>query len=190
MAGNLSRLSLAQTGRASSPTSSAHETKRMAAMTGRIEARLSELGYTLPAVATPLAAYVPAVLDGDHVWVSGQLPFVDGALPIAGRVGSGGDGLVSPTEAAQLARICALNALAAVQSVIGDLDRIIRVIKVVGFVASDPGFTGQPLVINGASEFLGEVFGQAGVHARSAVGVLALPLGAPVEVEMVLSITP
>jgi enamine deaminase RidA (YjgF/YER057c/UK114 family) len=114
---------------------------------------------------------------------------VDGALPVAGRVGSGGDGVVAPVEAAGLARICALNALAAVQSLIGDLDRITAVIKVVGYVASDPGFTGQPLVINGASEFLGEVFGAAGVHARSAVGVLALPLGAPVEVEMVLAVS-
>jgi enamine deaminase RidA (YjgF/YER057c/UK114 family) len=157
-------------------------------MTGRIERRLTELGYTLPSVVAPLAAYVPAVLDGERVWVSGQLPFVDGALPVAGRVGSGGDGLVTPGEAAGLARICALNALAAVKSLIGDLDRVTRVVKVVGFVASDPGFTGQPLVINGASEFLGEIFGSAGVHARSAVGVLALPLGAPVEVEMVISL--
>jgi enamine deaminase RidA (YjgF/YER057c/UK114 family) len=157
-------------------------------MTGRIEARLAELGFDLPAVAAPLAAYVPAVLDGDRVWVSGQLPFVAGALPVTGRVGSGGDGMVDPAEAAGLARICALNGLAAARSVLGDLDRVVRVIKVVGFVASDPSFTGQPLVINGASEFLGEVFGAAGVHARSAVGVVALPLGAPVEVEMVLSI--
>jgi enamine deaminase RidA (YjgF/YER057c/UK114 family) len=158
-------------------------------MTGQIEARLAELGYTLPAVAPPVAAYVPAVLDGDRVWTSGQLPFVDGALPVAGRVGSGGDGLVDPAEAADLARICALNALAAAKSVIGDLDRITRVVKVVGFVASDPSFTGQPLVINGASEFLGEVFGAAGVHARSAVGVSALPLGSPVEIEMIFAIS-
>jgi enamine deaminase RidA (YjgF/YER057c/UK114 family) len=158
-------------------------------MTGKIEARLTELGFTLPAVVPPVAAYVPAVLDGDRVWTSGQLPFVDGALPVAGRVGSGGDGLVDPAEAAGLARICALNALAAAKSVLGDLDRIVRVVKVVGFVASDPSFTGQPLVINGASEFLGEVFGAAGVHARSAVGVAALPLGAPVEVEMVFAVT-
>jgi enamine deaminase RidA (YjgF/YER057c/UK114 family) len=156
--------------------------------TGRVEGRLAAMGITLPSVAAPLAAYVPAVLDGDRVWVSGQLPFVDGALPVAGRVGSGGDGLVDPVEAAGLARICALNALAAARSVIGDLDRVTRVVKLVGFVASDPGFTGQPLVINGASELLGEVFGSAGVHARSAVGVVALPLGAPVEVEMVLSL--
>ncbi len=159
-------------------------------MTGRIEARLTELGYTLPQLSPPVAAYVPAVVDGDHVWVSGQLPMVDGALPLTGRVGSGGDGLVSPGEASGLARICALNALAAVRSVIGDLDRIQRIVKVTGFVASDPGFTGQPLVINGASEFLGEVFGPVGQHARSAVGVSALPLGAPVEVEMVIAIHP
>jgi enamine deaminase RidA (YjgF/YER057c/UK114 family) len=158
-------------------------------MTGKIETRLAELGFTLPAVVPPVAAYVPAVLDGDRVWTSGQLPFVDGALPVAGRVGSGGDGLVDPAEAAGLARICALNALAAAKSVLGDLDRIVRVVKVVGFVASDPSFTGQPLVINGASEFLGEVFGAAGVHARSAVGVAALPLGAPVEVEMVFAVS-
>jgi enamine deaminase RidA (YjgF/YER057c/UK114 family) len=157
-------------------------------MTGRIEARLAELGFELPAVVAPVAAYVPAVLDGDRLWVSGQLPFVSGALPVTGRVGGGGDGLVDPAEAAGLARICALNGLAAARSVLGDLDRVTRVIKVVGFVASDPNFTGQPLVINGASEFLGEVFGAAGAHARSAVGVVALPLGAPVEVEMVLSI--
>ncbi|GAB3265051.1 RidA family protein [Kineosporia babensis] len=160
-------------------------------MTGRIEARLTELGYTLPQLVPPVAAYVPAVLDGDRVWVSGQLPMVDGALPLTGRVGSsGGDGLISPAEANGLARICALNALAAVRSVIGDLDRIRRIVKVVGFVASEPAFTGQPLVINGASEFFGEVFGPAGQHARSAVGVSALPLGAPVEVEMIIAINP
>jgi enamine deaminase RidA (YjgF/YER057c/UK114 family) len=157
-------------------------------MTGKIEARLTELGFTLPKVVPPLAAYTPAVLDGDRIWISGQLPFVDGALPVAGRVGSGGDGLVDPAEAAGLARICALNALAAARTVIDDLDQIVRVVKLVGFVASDPSFTGQPLVINGASEFLGDVFGAAGVHARSAVGVVALPLGAPVEIEMVLAV--
>ena len=160
-------------------------------MTGRIEARLTELGYTLPQVAAPVAAYHPAVLDGDYVYVSGQLPMVDGALPLTGRVGSGsGDGLVSPSEANGLARVCALNALAAVRSVIGDLDRIRRIVKVTGFVASDSAFTGQPLVINGASEFLGEVFGPAGQHARSAVGVSTLPLGAPVEVEMIIAVKP
>jgi enamine deaminase RidA (YjgF/YER057c/UK114 family) len=159
-------------------------------MSGQIEKRLAELGLTLPPVAAPVAAYVPAVLDGDRVWVSGQLPFVGGALPVTGRVGSGGDGLVDPAEAAGLARICALNALAAVKSVIDDLDRVVRVVKLVGFVASDPSFTGQPLVINGASELIGEVFGPAGVHARSAIGVTALPLGSPVEVEMVVSLAP
>ncbi|MBT0767339.1 RidA family protein [Kineosporia sp. J2-2] len=160
-------------------------------MTGRIEARLTELGYTLPQVAAPVAAYVPAVLDGDRVYVSGQLPMVEGALPLTGRVGSGGgDGLISPSEANGLARVCALNALAAVRSAIGDLDRIRRIVKVVGFVASEPGFTGQPLVINGASEFLSEVFGPVGQHARSAIGVVALPLGAPVEVEMVVAVNP
>ncbi len=158
-------------------------------MSGRIEKRLAELGLSLPTVAAPVAAYVPAVLDGNLVWTSGQLPFVDGALPVTGRVGTGGEGLVDPAEAAAMARICALNALAALRSVIDDLDRVVRVVKVVGFVASDPGFTGQPMVINGASELIGEVFGPAGKHARSAVGVAALPLGAPVEVEMVFSIS-
>ena len=153
-----------------------------------VEAKLAELGLTLPEVAAPVAAYVPAVLDGDRVWTSGQLPFVDGALPVAGRVGNG-DGLVDPAEAARLARLCALNALAAAGSVLDDLDRITRVIKLVGFVASDAAFTGQPLVINGASELLGQVFEGAGGHARSAVGVAALPLGAPVEVEVVFSLS-
>jgi len=156
-------------------------------MAGRVAARLAELGLDVPEVVAPVAAYVPAVLDGDHVWTSGQLPMVDGKLPVTGKVGEG-DGLVPPAEAARLARQCALNALAAVQSVIGDLDRVTRVVKVVGFVASDPGFTGQPAVINGASELLGEVFGTHGAHARSAVGVAALPLDAPVEVEVVVSL--
>jgi enamine deaminase RidA (YjgF/YER057c/UK114 family) len=156
-------------------------------MAGRVAARLAELGLEVPAVAAPVAAYVPAVLDGDHVWTSGQLPLVQGRLPVTGKVGEG-DGLVPPGEAARLARQCALNALAAVQSVIGDLDRVTRVVKVVGFVASDPAFTGQPTVINGASELLGEVFGPHGAHARSAVGVAVLPLDAPVEVEVVVSL--
>jgi enamine deaminase RidA (YjgF/YER057c/UK114 family) len=156
-------------------------------MAGRVATRLAELGLELPAVATPVAAYVPAVLDGDHVWTSGQLPMVDGKLAATGKVGDG-DALVDPAEAARLARVCALNALAAVQSVIGDLDLVARVVKVVGFVASDPAFTGQPKVINGASELLGEVFGERGAHARSAVGVAVLPLDAPVEVEVVVSL--
>ena len=152
----------------------------------RVADRLAELGLTLPAVAAPLAAYVPAVVDGGLVWTSGQLPFVDGALPATGVVGDG-EGLVPAQDAAQLARLCALNALAAIGSV-ADLDDVRRIVKVVGFVASAPGFTGQPSVVNGASELLGQVFGDAGRHARSAVGVAALPLGAPVEVEVVAAL--
>jgi len=144
--------------------------------------RLAELGLELPPVAAPVAAYVPAVREGGLVWTSGQLPFVDGALSATGLVGEG-EGDVPPQEAARLARVCALNALAAAASV-ADLDRL-RIVKVVGFVASAPGFTGQPQVVNGASELLGDVLGEAGRHARSAVGVAALPLGSPVEVELV-----
>lgn len=146
----------------------------------RVEERLAELGLSLPEVAAPVAAYVPAVIDGDHVLTSGQLPFVDGQLPATGKVGAE----VSAEQASELAQRCALNALAAVHSVLGDLDRIEQVVKVVGFVSSDPSFTGQPQVINGASEFLGQVLGDAGVHARSAVGVAVLPLDSPVEVEL------
>ena len=152
-----------------------------------VEDRLAELGLTLPEVAAPLAAYVPAVQDGDLVFTSGQLPIVDGTLAGAGKVGEG-EGLVPPVTATQLAARCALNAIAAVKSVVGDLDRVSRVVKVVGFVASDPSFTGQPAVVNGASELLGAAFGDQGVHARSAVGVAALPLDAPVEVEIIVSI--
>jgi len=150
----------------------------------RVEDRLAELGLTVPDVAAPLAAYVPATQNGDLVWTSGQLPFVDGALVATGKVGAD----VDPEAAADLARVCALNAIAAVKSVIGDLDKIVRVVKVVGFVASVPTFTGQPAVINGASNLLGEVFGDAGKHARSAVGVAVLPLDAPVEVELVVQV--
>lgn len=146
----------------------------------RVEERLQELGLTLPEVVAPLAAYVPAVVDGQHVFTSGQLPMVDGALPATGKVGAE----ISLEQGAELAQRCALNALAAVKSVIGDLDRIEQVVKVVGFVASDPSFTAQPRVINGASEFLGKVLTDAGVHARSAVGVAVLPLDSPVEVEL------
>lgn len=146
----------------------------------RVEDRLAERGLSLPEVAAPVAAYVPAVVDGDHVLTSGQLPFVEGSLPATGKVGAE----VTPEQAAELARTCALNALAAAKSVLGDLDRIEQVVKVVGFVASDPAFTGQPAVVNGASEFLGEVLGEAGVHARSAVGVAVLPMDSPVEVEL------
>lgn len=152
-----------------------------------VEDRLAELGLTVPEVAAPVAAYVPAVQDGDLVFTSGQLPMVAGALAGTGKVGEG-EGLVTPEEAKYLAQVCALNAIAAVKSIVGDLDRVSRVVKVVGFVASDPAFTGQPGVINGASELLGNAFGDAGVHARSAVGVAALPLDAPVEVEITVSI--
>jgi enamine deaminase RidA (YjgF/YER057c/UK114 family) len=152
----------------------------------RIADRLAELGITLPPVNPPVAAYVPAVVSGDHVYTSGQLPMVAGVLPATGKVGVG-EGLVSPEDAKAYARTSALNALAAVESVIGSLDRITRIVKVVGFVSSDPAFTGQPAVINGASEVLGEIFGEVGVHARSAVGVSVLPLDSPVEVELVVS---
>lgn len=150
----------------------------------KIEARLVELGHPLPELAKPVAAYVPAVVTGNLVFTSGQLPFVNGSLPAAGKVGLG-DELVDPAVAKDLARQCALNALAAAKSVIGDLDRITRIVKVVGFVSSVPEFTGQPGVINGASEFLGEVFGEVGIHARSAVGVPVLPLDSAVEVELI-----
>ncbi len=155
-------------------------------MAAQVEARLAELGLTLPEVAAPVAAYVPAVLSGTFVYTSGQLPFVDGKLPRTGKVG----GEVSAEEAADLARICALNAIAAVRTVIGDLDRVVRVVKVVGFVASAPDFTAQPLVMNGASNLLKEAFGESGAHARSAVGVAVLPLDSPVEVEMVVEVRP
>jgi enamine deaminase RidA (YjgF/YER057c/UK114 family) len=151
-----------------------------------IDARLAELGIELPEVVPPVAAYIPAVVQGSLVFTSGQLPMVSGALPATGKVGDG-HGLVPAGDAKDYARICALNALAAAKGVIGSLDRVTRIVKVVGFVASDPSFTGQPGVINGASEVLGEIFGDAGVHARSAVGVAVLPLDAPVEVELVLA---
>lgn len=147
----------------------------------RIEARLAELGLTLPPVAPPVAVYVPAVISGNHVYTSGQLPFIGGKLTATGKVGAE----VSAEDAKSLAATCAINAIAALKSVIGDLDRVTRIVKVVGFVASDPSFTGQPGVINGASELLGNVFGDAGVHARSAVGVSVLPLDSPVEVELI-----
>jgi enamine deaminase RidA (YjgF/YER057c/UK114 family) len=154
---------------------------------GAVDARLAELGLTLPEIVPPLAAYLPAVLDGSRVYVSGQVPMVGGVMAEVGHVGEG-DWFVSPERAKELAAVCALNALAAVKSVVGDLDRVERVVKVVGFVASDPSFTGQPGVINGASELFADVFGDAGRHARSAVGVTALPLGAPVEVEVIVHV--
>jgi enamine deaminase RidA (YjgF/YER057c/UK114 family) len=152
-----------------------------------VEDRLAELGLTVPDVATPAGAYVPALQEGHLVYTSGQLPMVSGDLPQTGKVGDG-HGLVPADDAKALARICALNAIAAVKSVVGDLDRVTRVVKVVGFVASDPSFSGQPGVVNGASELLGVAFGDAGVHARSAVGVAVLPLDAPVEVEIVVAV--
>ncbi len=148
-----------------------------------MRARLAELGLELPQVVPPVAAYVPAVRSGDLVFTSGQLPMVDGALPSVGKVGA----MVTPEQAKELARTCALNGLAAIEALVG-LDSVVRIVKVVGFVASTPEFTGQPAVVNGASELLGQVFGDAGQHARSAVGVAALPLDAPVEVELVVEV--
>jgi enamine deaminase RidA (YjgF/YER057c/UK114 family) len=145
--------------------------------------RLIELGLELPPVAAPVAAYVPAVRSGNHVYTSGQLPIVDGKLVATGKVGAD----VTAEQGKELAQRCALNALAAIDSVVG-LDAVARIVKVVGFVASADGFTGQPGVVNGASELLGEVFGEAGKHARSAVGVAELPLGAPVEVELIVEV--
>lgn len=145
--------------------------------------RLAELGITLPPVAAPLAAYVPAVRTGNLVYTAGQLPLDAGKLAGTGKVGAE----VSPERGKPMARLCALNALAAVDSLVG-LDAVIRVVKVVGFVASAPGFNGQPGVINGASDLLYEVFGESGAHARSAVGVSELPLDAPVEVELIVEV--
>lgn len=147
-----------------------------------IDARLAELGITIPTLATPAGAYVPFVVSGSLVFTAGQLPFTDGALPATGKVG----GEVSADDAKAYARTAALNALAAVAAAIGSLDRVTRIVKLVGFVSSDPGFSGQPGVINGASEVLGEIFGEAGKHARSAVGVAVLPLDSPVEVELIV----
>ncbi len=147
-----------------------------------IDARLAELGISIPPVTKPVAAYVPAVISGNLVFTAGQLPFVDGVLQATGKVGSE----VTAEQAAQFARTAVLNALAAAQSVMGSLDRVTRVVKAVVFVASLPDFTGQPAVANGASTVLGEIFGEAGTHARSAVGVAVLPLDAPVEVELIL----
>ncbi|MEU2039574.1 RidA family protein [Nocardia niwae] len=147
------------------------------------EKNLAELGITLPPVVPPVAAYVPAIRTGSLVYTSGQLPFVDGELSAVGKVGAE----VSVEEAKEAARLCALNALAAVHDLVG-LDAVVRIVKVVGFVASAPGFGDQPVVINGASEFLGQVFGDAGKHARSAVGVSELPRNTPVEVELIAEV--
>ena len=148
------------------------------------EERLAALGLSVPEVAKPVAAYIPAVRSGHHVFTSGQLPMREGQLMQAGKVG----GEVTQDEAVECARQCALNALAAVRAEVGELSAVKRVVKVVVFVASTPDFTGQPLVANGVSELLGEVFGEAGRHARSAVGVPVLPLDAPVEVELVVEV--
>ncbi|WP_395696395.1 RidA family protein [Nocardioides sp.] len=151
-----------------------------------VEERLAALGLAVPEVAAPVAKYVPAVVSGDLVFTSGQLPMRSGELIATGKVG----GEVGVEDAVACAQQCALNAIAAVKSMVGDLDRVAQVVKVVAFVASTPDFTGQPGVANGASELLGEVFGDAGVHARSAVGVPVLPLDAPVEVEIVVRVAP
>jgi enamine deaminase RidA (YjgF/YER057c/UK114 family) len=146
-------------------------------------AKLAELGLTLPEVVPPVAAYVPAVQSGKHVYVSGQVPIAEGKLLATGKVGAG----VSPEQAKDLAERCALNAIAAIDALVG-LENVVKVVKVTGFVASAEGFTGQPGVINGASELFGAVFGEAGQHARSAVGVAELPLGAPVEVDVIVEV--
>jgi enamine deaminase RidA (YjgF/YER057c/UK114 family) len=148
------------------------------------EDRLAELGLVVPEVPAPVAAYVPAVRTGDHIYTSGQLPMVGGELPATGKVGAE----VTPEEAKELAARCALNAVAAIKAEVGELSAVRRVVKVVGFVASTPDFTGQPGVVNGASELLAAVFGDAGVHARSAVGVAVLPLDSPVEVEVLVEV--
>jgi enamine deaminase RidA (YjgF/YER057c/UK114 family) len=159
------------------------------------EDRLVAMGLTLPAVAAPLAAYVPALRTGTYVYTSGQLPTVDGELVAVGKVGTGA-GLVSPEDANAAARICALNALAALRGVVGELSSVVRIVKVLGFVASAPDFTAQAAVINGASELLLEAFGVGpdgtaiGAHARSAIGVAVLPRDAPVEVELIAEVTP
>ncbi|BCJ27574.1 LysR family transcriptional regulator [Actinocatenispora sera] len=152
---------------------------------GTVADRLTELGLTVPEVAAPVAAYVPALVDGDLVYVSGQLPVIAGELVATGKVGAE----VSTDAAAALARTCAVNCIAALASVV-DLERVRQIVKVTGFVASAPGFTDQPLVVNGASELFGAVFGPAGQHARSAVGVAELPKGSPVEIDVIARIAP
>jgi len=158
-------------------------------MDGSSSERLAALGIALPAIAAPIGLYVSAVRAGSQVWTSGQLPFVDGVLLRTGLVGDGPDD-VCLEDAAVLARVACLNAIAAAADAAGGLDRIARVLRVVGYVASAPGFTAQPSVVNGASQLLGEVFGEAGRHARSAVGVSWLPLGSPVEIELVVEVLP
>ena len=154
-------------------------------MSDRLTSRLRDLGHELPPVPEPAGSYVPAIRSGSLIFTAGQLPFKDGELPFTGKVG----GEVDIEEAREAARLCALNALAAAAATSGSPDDITRVIKVTGYVASAPGFNRQPEVLNGASEFLGEVFGEAGLHARSAVGVAELPLDSPVEVELVVEVS-
>lgn len=148
------------------------------------EERLRELGHELPAVPAPAGAYVPAVRTGPYVYTAGQIPLVDGSVQATGKVGAE----IDLEQAKDLARTCALNAIAALKAEVGELSRVRRIVKVLGFVASDPDFYGQPQVVNGASELLGEVFGDAGKHARSAVGVAVLPFNAPVEVELIAEV--
>jgi enamine deaminase RidA (YjgF/YER057c/UK114 family) len=148
------------------------------------EDRLAALGLSVPDVAKPVATYVPALRNGNYVFTSGQLPMRSGELMYTGKVG----GEISPEEGVECAQQCALNAIAAVKAEIGDLDLVKRIVKVVAFVASTPDFTGQPGIANGASKLFGEAFGDAGVHARSAVGVPVLPLDAPVEVEIIVEV--
>ncbi|EIC92335.1 endoribonuclease L-PSP [Candidatus Aquiluna sp. IMCC13023] len=148
----------------------------------KVEQRLSELGLTLPQVATPAGSYLPAMISGNLVFTAGQIPLVEGKLMATGKLGAE----ITVEYGAEIAQRCALNALAAVKSVIGDLDRVKQIVKIVGFVSSVPEFTSQPAVINGASEFLQQIFGDAGQHARSAVGVSVLPLDAPVEIELIV----
>jgi enamine deaminase RidA (YjgF/YER057c/UK114 family) len=148
----------------------------------KVEQRLTELGFTLPEVAAPAGSYLPAMISGNLVFTAGQIPLIEGKLMATGKLGAE----ITAEHGAEIAQRCALNALAAVKSVLGDLDRVKQVVKVVGFVSSVPGFSSQPAVINGASEFLQQVFGDAGKHARSAVGVSVLPLDAPVEIELIV----
>lgn len=149
------------------------------------EERLAAKGITIPDVVPPVASYIPALRSGSHVYVSGQLPMQEGALMATGKVGAG----VTAERAAECAEQCALNAIAAVRSLVGDLSAVERIVKLVVFVASAPDFTGQPMVANGASNFVGEAFGEAGVHTRSAVGVAVLPLDAPVEIELIAEVS-
>jgi enamine deaminase RidA (YjgF/YER057c/UK114 family) len=151
---------------------------------GKIDARLAELGIVLPEVAKPVAAYVPAVRTGNYVYVSGQLPLVGGKPVFLGKVGAE----VTPEQGKEAARVSGINVLAALAGVVESLDKVRRIVKVTGFVAGAPGFTGQPGVVNGASELFKDVFGEAGQHARAAVGVAELPLGVPVEVELIAEV--